>query len=141
MDKWAAKLSNNKTNEVNSLGRLTNLLIEADSLRAFTFLDSLETSKHARGYYFRIYFSMVKADFIYAKYAGYDKFKDRRSKELQPIKEQLMRLQADALHAAYQTERDLTIGWVSFYSARRMRHLEIRMITVIKKITLEVNCR
>ncbi len=121
-DKWAVKLSENKLNEVNSLGRLTNLLIEADSLRALRFLDSLETSSNAKGYYFRIYFCMVKADFLYAKFAGYDKFKDRGSKELQPIKEQLIKLQADALDAAYHTERDLTIGWVSFYSAGRMRN-------------------
>jgi len=65
---------------------------------------------------------MVKADFLFAKFAGYDKFKDRTSKELQPIKDQLMKLQADALDAAYLTERDLTIGWVSFYSAGRMKH-------------------
>lgn len=32
-----------------------------------------------------------------------------------------MKLYADALDAAYHTEVDLTIGWVCFYSARRMR--------------------
>ncbi|MBC7873411.1 MAG: hypothetical protein H7Y01_05410, partial [Ferruginibacter sp.] len=50
-DKWDAKLSKNKQNEVNSLGRLTKLLVDADSLRAFRFLDSLEKSDHARGYH------------------------------------------------------------------------------------------
>ena len=122
VDKWAAKLSENRLNEINSLGRLTNLLVEADSVRALNFLDSMEISKYAKGYHFRVYFSMVKADFLFAKFAGYDKFKDRGSKELQPIKDQLMKLQADALDAAYQTGRDLTIGWVSFYSAGRMKH-------------------
>ena len=121
-DKWAARLSKSELNEVNSLGSLTNLLMEADSLRALRFLDSLEASDNAKGYHFRLYFSMVKADFLYAKYAGYDKYKDRGSKELQPIKEQMMKLYADAIDAAYHTEEDLTIGWVSFYSARRMRN-------------------
>lgn len=123
VDNWSAKLSKNELNEVNSLGSLTNLLIEADSLRAFGFLDSMERSDHAKGYYFRTYFSMVKADYLYAKFAGYDKYKDRRSKELIPIKEQMMKLYADALDAVYHTENELTIGWVCFYAARRMRHL------------------
>jgi tetratricopeptide (TPR) repeat protein len=64
---------------------------------------------------------MVKADVLYTKFAGYDKYKDRASKELQPIKEQMIKLYADALDAAYHEGVDLTIGWVSFYSARRMR--------------------
>ena len=120
-DLWATKLSKAELNEVNSLGSLTNQLIEADSLRAFRFLDSLETSRNAKGYHFRLFFCMVKADFLYAKFAGYDKYKDRSSKELIPIKEQIMKLYADALDAVYHTDEDLTIGWVSFYSARRMR--------------------
>jgi DNA-binding CsgD family transcriptional regulator/tetratricopeptide (TPR) repeat protein len=120
-DKWATLLSKGPLNDVNSLGSLTNLLVEADSLRAFCFLDSLEASDNAKGYDFRISFCMVKADFLYKKFAGYDKYKDRRSNELQPIKEQMMKLYVEALDAAYHTEVDLTIGWVSFYSARRMR--------------------
>ena len=120
-DLWATKLSKADLNEVNSLGSLTNLLLEADRLRAFRFLDSLETSHNAKGYHFRLFFCMVKADFLYAKFAGYDKYKDRSSKELIPIKEQIMKLYADALDAVYHTDEDLTIGWVSFYSARRMR--------------------
>jgi hypothetical protein len=120
-DNWATLLSKGPLNEVNSLGSLTNLLVEADSLRAFRFLDSLEASDNAKGYDFRISFCMVKADFLYKKFAGYDKYKDRRSNELQPIKEQMMKLYVEALDAAYHTEVDLTIGWVSFYSARRMR--------------------
>jgi tetratricopeptide (TPR) repeat protein/DNA-binding CsgD family transcriptional regulator len=121
-DKWAAILSESKLNEVNSLGSLTQQLIETDSLRALRFLDSLEASHKAKGYFFRTYFCMVKADFLYAKFAGYDNYKDRGAKELKPIKEQLMKLYADALDAVYHTEKELTIGWVSFYSARRMRH-------------------
>ncbi len=120
-DKWAVKLSKNEVTEVNSLGSLTNQLIKADSLRALLFLDSLEMSGNAKGYFFRTYFCMVKADFLYAKFAGYDKYKDRGSKELQPIKEQMMKLYADALDAVYHIENDLAIGWVSFYSAKRMR--------------------
>jgi tetratricopeptide (TPR) repeat protein len=95
--------------------------METDSIRALRFLDSVESSPNARGYYFKTFFSMVKADFLYSKFAGYDRFKDRRSTELQPIKVQIMKLYADALEAAYHTGKDLTIGWVSFYSARRMR--------------------
>jgi DNA-binding CsgD family transcriptional regulator/tetratricopeptide (TPR) repeat protein len=98
-------------------------LIEADSVRTVSFLDSLENSPNAKGYFFRTYFSMVKADVLYAKFAGYDKYKDRKAKELQPIKEQMMKLYADALDAVYHTEKDLAIGWVSFYSAKRMLHL------------------
>ena len=122
-DKWAGILTKNKLNEVNSLGSLTQMLIEADSLRAFHFLDSLDRSSNAKGYYFRIFFNMVKADFLFAKFAGYDKYKDRGSIALKPIKEQLMKLYADAIDAVYHIENDdITIGWVSFYSARKMRH-------------------
>lgn len=121
-DPWADLLSESKNNEVNSLGSLTQQLVEADSLRALGFLDSLEASDKARGYYFRTYFCMIKADFLYAKFAGYDKYKDRGSKELKPIKEQLVKLYAEALDAVYHTDNELTIGWVNFYSARRMRH-------------------
>lgn len=120
-DKWAILLSKPKLDEVNSLGSLTNQLIKTDSVRAFRFLDSLEKSGNAKGYNFRLFFCMVKADFLYAKFAGYDKYKDRQSKELQPIKEQMTKLYAEAVDAAYHTENDKTIGWVSFYSARRMR--------------------
>ncbi len=122
-DKWAGILTTRKLNEVNSLGSLTQMLIEADSLRAFHFLDSLDRSSNAKGYYFRVYFNMVKADFLYAKFAGYDKYKDRGSIALKPIKEQLIKLYADAIDAVYHIENDdIIIGWVSFYSARRMRH-------------------
>lgn len=122
-DKWAGILTKRKLNEVNSLGSLTQMLIEADSLRAFHFLDSLDRSSNAQGYYFRVYFNMVKADFLFAKFAGYDKYKDRGSIALKPIKEQLMKLYADAIDAVYHIENDdITIGWVSFYSARKMRH-------------------
>jgi tetratricopeptide (TPR) repeat protein len=121
-DKWAVELSKGGLTEVNSMGSLSNLLMEADTLRALRFLDSVEASGNAKGYYFRAHFCMVKADFLYAKFAGYDKYKDRRSKELQPIKEQMMKLYADAIDAVYHTEDDLTIGWVSFYSAKRMRN-------------------
>jgi tetratricopeptide (TPR) repeat protein/DNA-binding CsgD family transcriptional regulator len=122
-DKWAIILTKNKLNEVNSLGSLTQMLIEADSLRAFHFLDSLDNSSNAKGYYFRIFFNMVKADFLYAKFAGYDKYKDRRSIALKPIKEQLIKLYSDAIDAVYHIENDdILIGWVSFYSARKMRY-------------------
>ncbi|MBX9784372.1 MAG: tetratricopeptide repeat protein [Chitinophagaceae bacterium] len=121
-EQWAMLLSANKQNEVNSLGSLTQQLVKADSARAFQFLDSLETSKHAKGYYFRMYFSMVKADFLYARFGSYDKYKDRSSPELKPLKEQLEKLYTDALDAAYHTEADLYIGWVNFYSARKMLH-------------------
>lgn len=120
-DKWAAELSKPGLTEVNSLGSLGQLLLKADSLRALRFLDSVEASPNAGGFYFRTFFSMVKADFLYAKFAGYDKYKDRSSKELQPIKEEMMKLYADAMDAAYHIENDITIGWVNFYSARRMR--------------------
>lgn len=120
VDKWAVELSKSQLTEVNSLGSLTEQLIEVDSLRAIHFLDSLETSSWAKGYYFRTYFYMVKAAVIYAKYAGYDKYKDRNAAALMPIKEQLMQLYANALDAAFQTENEKVIGWVNFYSARRI---------------------
>ena len=119
-DKWAVELSKKGLTEINSMGSLSRQLLEADSLRAFRFLDSVEASDRAKGYYFRAHFYMVKADFLYARFAGYDKYKDRGSKELKPIKEQMMKLYADAIDAAYHTEDEGTIGWVSFYSARRM---------------------
>lgn len=122
-DKWAIELSKARLTEVNSLGSLTNQLLATDSLRALRFLDSIEASNQAKGHYFQAHFSMVKADFLYVKFAGYDKYKDRRSAELIPIKEQMMKLYARALDASYHTEDDMTIGWVSFYSAKRMRNL------------------
>ncbi|MCS4436000.1 tetratricopeptide repeat protein [Aquiflexum gelatinilyticum] len=122
-DKWAVEL--NKTNmdeEVNYLGSLIDQLVEVDSLRAIQFLDSLENSPEAKGHYFKTHFCMAKAEVIYDKFAGYDKYKDRRAEALIPIKEQLMKLYADALEAAYHTENEGKIGWVNFYSARRMLH-------------------
>jgi len=121
-EKWAMLLSADKQNQVNSLGSLTQQLVKADSTRAFQFLDSLETSKHAKGYYFIMYFSMVKADFLYMRFGDYDKYKNRSAAGLKPLKEQLEKLYSDALDAAYHTERDILIGWVNFYSARRMLH-------------------
>ena len=102
-DNWAAELSKPGLSEVNSLGSLGRLLMETDSIRALRFLDSVESSPNARGYYFKTFFSMVKADFLYSKFAGYDRFKDRRSTELQPIKVQIMKLYADALEARNTT--------------------------------------
>lgn len=121
-DKWAAILSAGSLNETISLGSLYEQLMAGDSLRAFRFLDSIENSANAKGFKFKAYFSMVKADFIYDKFAGYDKYKDRRAPALQPIKEQLIKLYEEALQAAYHTEEDLLIAWVNFYSARRIRH-------------------
>lgn len=121
-EKWAVELSKTEMNEVNSLGSLTEQLIEVDSLRAFRFLDSLEASPKAKGHYFRTHFCMAKAEVIYAKFAGYDKYKDRSAVELISIKEQLMQLYADALDAVYHTENEKKIGWVNFYSARRILH-------------------
>ncbi|WP_297336893.1 tetratricopeptide repeat protein [Algoriphagus sp.] len=120
VDKWAVEMSKVELNEVNSLGSLTNQLIESDSIRALSFLDSLENSKMGKGHYFKTYFYMVKAEVIYAKFAGYDKFKDRSNVALIPIKQQLMKLYTAALDAAYLTESEKVIGWVNFYSARRI---------------------
>jgi len=121
-DKWAIELSKGGLTEVNSMGSLSSQLMQADTLRALRFLDSVEASGNAKGYFFRAHFCMVKASYLYAKFGGYDRYKDRRSKELKPIKEQMMKLYADAIDAAYHTEDERTIGWVSFYSATLMRH-------------------
>lgn len=120
VDKWAIQLSENKLNEVNSLGSLMEQLIESDSVRAIQFLDSLERSPEGKGYFFKTFFCMVKAEVIYGKFAGLDKFKDRKASSLIPIKEQLMQLYADALDAVYQTEDEHLIAWVNFYSSRRV---------------------
>lgn len=120
VEKWAIELSRNKLTEVNSLGSLMEQLIESDSTRAIQFLDSLERSPDGKGYFFRTFFCMVKAEVIYAKFAGLDKFKDRKVPSLIPIKEELMQLYADALDAVYQTENEHLIAWVNFYSARRV---------------------
>lgn len=119
-DKWALKLSIGELDDVNSLGTLREQLIELDSLPAILFLNSLETSPNAKGHRFKTNFSMVKAEVLYAKFAGYDKYKDRRAEALIPIKEQLMELYEDALNAAQHTEDEELIGWVNFYSARRI---------------------
>ena len=121
-DKWAVELSKGGLTEVNSMGSLSSQLMQADTLRALRFLDSVESSDNAKGYFFTAHFCMVKAKYLYDKFGGYDKYKDRASKELKPIKEQMMKLYADAIDAAYHTEDDRTIGWVSFYSATLMRH-------------------
>lgn len=122
VQEWAYALSDGQLNEVNSLGTLIDQLVATDSLHAILFMDSLETAGKKRGYRFRTFFSMVKADVLYAKFASYDKYKDRTAKELLPIKEQIKKLHTDALDAAYHIENDINTGWVSFYSARRMRH-------------------
>lgn len=120
-DNWATELSRQGLTEVNSMGSLSSQLMEADTLHALRFLDSVEASGNANGYFFRAHFCMVKAGYLFAKFGNYDKYRDRNSKELQPIKEQMMKLYADAIDAAYHTEDDRTIGWVSFYSAKLMR--------------------
>jgi DNA-binding CsgD family transcriptional regulator/tetratricopeptide (TPR) repeat protein len=119
-DKWAIELSKGGLTEVNSMGSLSKQLMAADTLRALRFLDSVEQSNNAKGYFFRAHFDMVKASYLYAKFGGYDKYKDRGSKELKYIKDQMMKLYADAIDAAYHTEDERTIGWVSFYSATLM---------------------
>lgn len=121
-EKWAVLFSKGQLNEVNSLGSLMKQLVEADSLQAAGFLVSLEKSNKENNHYFKTFFCMVKAGFFYAKYADYDKYKDRRTASLLPIKKELMKLYAEALDAAYQTEDQLLIGWVNFYSARRILH-------------------
>src|SRR4051812_38907326 len=122
-DNWAIELSKGGLTQVNSMGSLSSQLMEADTLRALRFLDSIEHSGNAKGYFFRAHFDMVKASYLYAKFGGYDKYKDRGARELKPIKEQMMKLYADAIDAAYHTEDDKTIGWVCFYSANLMRTL------------------
>ena len=122
-EEWAKIFTKASFNEVNSIGSLTQQLIKTDSLRALRFLDSLEASNNSKGYVFRTYFYMLKADVFYSKFAGFDKYKDPGSKALQPIKKEIMKLYADALDAVYHTDNDLTIGWVCFYAARRMRYL------------------
>ena len=119
-DKWAVELRKEALTEVNSMGSLSSQLLVTDTLRALHFLDSVEASGNAKGYFFRAHFCMVKAGYLYAKFAGYDKYKDRGSKELHAIKEQMMKLYTDAIDAAYHTESEKTIGWVSFYSATLM---------------------
>ena len=121
LNKWATILSEATFNDTNSIGSLTQQLVKTDSVKAVRFLDSLEASGNSKGFVFRTYFCMIKADVLYSKFAGYDKYKDREAKALQPIKEQIMKLYADALDAVYHIDNDLTIGWVCFYSARRMR--------------------
>lgn len=121
-DNWATELSKCRLTEVNSMGKLSELLMQTDSTRALRFLDSVESSDNAKGYYFRAHFCMTKAKYIYDKFGGYDKYKDRRSKELKPIKDQMMKLYADAIDAAYHTGDERTIGWACFYSAILMRH-------------------
>lgn len=116
-DKWAIKLANNKLTEENSLGRLNMLLEKVDSARAFNFLDSLENIGKEKGHFFRLYFNMVKATYLFNRFAGIDKFKDLRAKELEPLKKQIMQLHFDAIEASYHTENDIAIGWASFYSA------------------------
>jgi len=120
-DNWAIELSKGGLTEVNSMGSLSSQLMEADTIRALRFLDSVEASDNAKGYFFRAHFCMVKASYLYAKFGGYDKYKNRASKELKPIKDQMRKLYADAIDAAYHTEDETTIGWVSFYSAALMR--------------------
>ena len=121
VNEWATILSESTFNETNSVGSLTQQLVKTDSVKALRFLDSLESSKNSKGYVFKTYFCMIKAEVLYLKFAGYDKYKDRGTKALQPIKEQIMKLFADALDAAYHTDNELRIGWVCFYSAIRMR--------------------
>ena len=123
-DKWAIELAKGALTEENSMGSLSLQLEAVDSTRALRFLDSLETSGQSKGYFFKAHFCMIKAKYLYDKFAGYDKFKDRRAKALAPIKAQIIQLQIDAINASYHTEDDRTIGWACFYSAKLMRNLE-----------------
>src|SRR5689334_6506172 len=64
-DNWAIELSKGGLTEVNSMGSLSNQLMQADTLRALRFLDSVDASDNAKGYFFRAHFSMIKASYLY----------------------------------------------------------------------------
>lgn len=133
-DKWAIELAKGGLTEENSMGSLNLLLEKADSARAFGFLDSCETAGKEKGYFFTAHFNMVKAKYLYDKFAGIDKFKDSRAKQLEPLKAQIMQLHLGAIEASYHTEDDRTIGWASFYSAAIMRQLgEISLAVMYSK--------
>ncbi|MES2775913.1 MAG: tetratricopeptide repeat protein [Bacteroidota bacterium] len=123
-EKWAIELAKAGLTELNSMGSLSLQLEAVDSSRALRFLDSLEMAGHSGGYFFKAHFCMIKAKYLYDKFAGYDKFKDRRAQALAPIKAQIIQLLIDAIQATYHADQDITIGWASFYSAKLMRNLE-----------------
>lgn len=120
---WATELDKPKMSEPNSLRSLTQQLLEEDSVQALLFWDTLENIGKSKGYYFRTRFCMTKADYLFKRLEGITKFKDRNTKSLSPIKDDVKKLYAVAIDAAYHTEDEHLIGWASFYSARLMRHL------------------
>jgi len=122
-EKWVSELHRNKLSEPNGLGRLTQLLLEADSLHAARVLDTLETEGQTRGYIYRTYFCMTKADYLYKRFAGIVTFRDLTTQPPAALKAEIIQLHKDAVNAAYHTEQQLMIGWASFYSARIMRNL------------------
>lgn len=121
-DQWAIELSKEKLTEINSMGSLSVQLMGTDSLRALRVLDSIEISPNAKGHFFVAHFCMVKAKFLYDRFLDQNNLQQNQPDKLKNTKEQIKKLFADALDAAYFTEDDITIGWVSFYSAKIMRN-------------------
>lgn len=121
-DNWAIELSKGGLTEINSMGNLNILLTQVDTTRAFGFLDSVEHSVNAKGHFFITHFNMVKATYLDDVLVGKEKFTNRTSAKVQHVKNQLMKLYADAVEASYHTDDDRTIGWVSFYSSRVLRN-------------------
>ncbi|WP_164972716.1 tetratricopeptide repeat protein [Lacibacter luteus] len=121
--KWAYELSKKELTEVNSMGSLSLQLMETDSVKALHFLDAVERSANAKGYFFTAHFCMVKAKFLYDKCIMQDSTRSKQPGDVNRIADQMRKLFVTALDAAYHTEDDKTIGWVSFYSAKTMRKL------------------
>ncbi len=121
--KWAQELSKKELTEVNSMGSLSLQLMETDTVKALGFLDAVETSANVKGYFFTAHFCMVKAKFLYDKCFVQNIAQTKQPESVHAFTEKMRKLFVKALDAAYHTEDDKTIGWVSFYSAKTMRKL------------------
>jgi tetratricopeptide (TPR) repeat protein len=112
--KWAAELSKRDRSSYDSLSSLVRQLQKVDSLHAFQFLDQLAEKGKSKGDHFQALFNCVKATVVYYK-SYYELYQNRpTSVNLDPVKQQLMRLYSSAIDIAYRSEDEMLIAYVSY---------------------------
>ncbi len=113
-EKWAVALSKKDHSIGETVTQLSKALWKEDSLTAFKFLDELAEKGKSKGDHFKAQFNILKAGIIYVKNVAYIYYQDRKSANLDPVKEQMMKLYSSAIDIAYRTEDDLLIAYVSY---------------------------
>jgi DNA-binding CsgD family transcriptional regulator len=112
--KWVKELADKDPKKNEAAKRLSEVLYNTDSAKAFQFLDEIAQKGKSKGYHFKARFTILKAGIIYTKNAYYDFYQDRKSINRDSIKQQLMKLYSSAIDIAYRSEDDFLIAYASY---------------------------